>query len=109
MRHLFGALTLVALSWGWAEASVITLSPGHRSLVINSERLPRPIYAVTILGEKDGMLDFELRPADRTMHPHLKLSDSDGGNQSEAWADEDGKVTRMTLPIGTQPLCAGDC
>jgi hypothetical protein len=86
-----------------AESGSITLGPNRPEEVIDSMRLQgdrKNTYEITVGGSADGLLSFELKPNERTMHPAFRLSDTDRGTIEEAFADEDGKVTRMQVPIG---------
>jgi hypothetical protein len=86
-----------------AEWGTIILGPNRPEAVIDAERLQglqKNIYEVTVGGSADGLLSVELRPNQRTMHPHFRLIDADNGTIEEAYADDDGMVARLQVPIG---------
>ncbi|MBC7544249.1 MAG: hypothetical protein H7338_16125, partial [Candidatus Sericytochromatia bacterium] len=101
-------LLVVALApAAWAEGGRVTLGPNRPESVVDAERLigDQPNrYEITIAGPDDGsgdgMLFLELRPNQATMHPHMTLINDNGGAVGEDFADDDGLVIRMNVPIG---------
>lgn len=93
----------------WAEPGTIAVSPGQPTSVIESARIESDranTYAITVGGDQDGRLRFEVRPHHRSVSPDLRLFDADGGTIMQAYGGEGGKVLRADVVItpGTYTL-----
>lgn len=99
---LVTSLLLVAPA-ALAEGGSIVLAPNRPEAVVDCSRIQGRspnVYEITIGGNADGLLALELKPHDRTMHPNFRLADADGGTVGEAFAEDDGMVTRLETAIG---------
>jgi len=86
-----------------AEGGTVLLGPDQPESLVDAARLAgetKNTYKITVGGSADGILSFDLKPNERTMHTNLLLMDADGGTLEETYADQDGKVARLQSVVG---------